>query len=252
MKYSSIIISDVHLGRPECQHEKLLQFLKSLETEDGSAYNVDKLYLNGDIIDVTNFSPKPFFALHRTVIKKLLRMVDKGVEVIYIIGNHEAPLRHDIFENGDNEFNGISLKEFDIHTTKKGKKYLIIHGDQFDGIVNTHPLLYKLGDGVYNFINLINRLQNSLRRVFGIKEWSFSHWIKTRAKNAVKFISNFENIIAEYATKYEVDGVMSGHIHVPQDKMIGEIHYLNSGCWVELCSAILEDEEGNLTVKRFD
>lgn len=250
--YNSIFISDVHLGRPECQYDKLLTFLKSLKNKDGTGYNVKTLYLNGDIIDVTNFDKKSFFSKHRTVIKYLFKMADRGVNLIYIIGNHEAPLRHDIFENGDVEFNGIKLQQYAIHKTVKGKKYLVIHGDQFDGIVRTHPAIYKLGDIAYNWMNRINMIQNSIRRLFGIEEWSFSHWIKSKAKGAVKFVSNFEHIIVEYAKKYDVDGVIAGHIHVPEDRNIDGIHYLNSGCWVELCSAILEDEEGNLSVKRFD
>lgn len=250
-KYNAIWISDVHLGRPECQHKKLLEFLKSLESEDGHSYNVKTLYLNGDIIDITNFDRKSFFNDHLTVIKKILRMKDKGVEVIYILGNHEAPA-HSLFLNENANYNGISFVRHAIHNGLNGKKYLIIHGDQFDGIVRTHPFIYKLGDAAYGLMNNINLIQNSIRRFLGIKEWSFAHWIKTKTKSAIKFISNFEHVIADYAKRYEVAGVMSGHIHMPEDRMIDEIEYRNSGCWVELCSAILEDDQGNITVERFE
>lgn len=252
INYNAIWISDVHLGREECQYLKLLAFLKSLETEDGHGYRVKTLYLNGDIIDVTNFQKKPFFALHLTVIKKILRMKDKGVRIVYVLGNHEAPLKHYIFENDDVEYNGIEFKKHAIHNGLDGKRYLVIHGDQFDGIIRTHPFIYKLGDAAYGLMNVINNAQNKVRRMLGKEEWSFAHWIKSKAKGAVKFVSNFEHIIADYAKKYEVDGVMAGHIHMPEDRMIDGIRYLNSGTWVEICSAILEDENGNITVERFD
>lgn len=253
MNYNAIFISDVHLGRPDCQSEQLLDFLKSLETVDGHGYRVKTLYLNGDIIDVTNFDAKSFFSLHRTVIKKFLRMADKGVKIIYILGNHEAPLKHDFFGSDVSvEYNGISFLEHTIHTSINGKRYLIIHGDQFDGIVRTHPIIYKMGDYAYGLMNRVNSFQNRIRKLCGKPNWSFAHWIKSKAKGAVKFVSNFETIIAEYAKRYDVDGVMAGHIHMPEDRMIDGIHYLNSGCWVELCSAILEDTDGNITVQRFD
>lgn len=251
MHARTVFISDVHLGTPHCQYLKLLDFLKSFETEDGSMYNLDKLYLNGDIIDVTCFDSKLFFGLHRTVIKKLLRMADKGVEIVYIGGNHEAPIRKDIFSI-PGEFNNIKLCDQDIHITASGKKYLIIHGDQFDGVINLHPILYKIGDALYMVMNSINTLQNKIRRLLGKTEWSFAHWIKSNAKSAVKFVGKFEELVAEYAKKNDVDGVMAGHVHVPEDRMIDGVHYLNSGTWVEICSAIIEDDEGNLSVQRFD
>ena len=246
-EYNAIFISDVHLGTDHTQHTKLLEFLKSLETEDGHGYRVKTLYLNGDIIDVTNFHRTPFFNHHLTVIKKLLRMKDKGVRLVYILGNHEMPLKSYMFEH-DHVFNGIEFKQMDIHQAINGKKYLVIHGDQFDGMVRMHPFLYKLGDAVYILMNKINTLQNKMRKLFGMGEWSFAHWIKNKTKSAIKFVSKFETIIVEYAKRYDVDGVCSGHIHMPDDKMIGDVHYLNSGTWVELCSYIAEDTDGNIEV----
>jgi UDP-2,3-diacylglucosamine pyrophosphatase LpxH len=162
-------------------------------------------------------------------------------------------LKRDIFEtNSEVEYNGISFVEHAIHHTSTGQTYLIIHGDQFDGIIRTHPIIYKMGDFAYGLMNKINTFQNAIRKLCGKPNWSFAHWIKSKAKGAVKFVSNFENIIADYAKRYNVDGVMAGHIHMPEDRMIDGVHYLNSGCWVELCSAILEDEKGNITVQRFD
>lgn len=251
MRARTVFISDVHLGTPHSQYKKLLAFLKSFETEDGSGYNLQKIYLNGDIIDVTNFDAKIFFSEHRTVIKKLLRMADKGVEVIYVGGNHEAPIRKDIFAT-PGQFNGIKLCNQDVHTTALGQKFLIIHGDQFDGVVNLHPFLYQLGDALYKLMTMINTVQNKVRRWMGKSEWSFAHWIKSNAKSAVKFVGKFEMLVADYAKKNGVDGVIAGHIHVPEDRMIEGVRYINSGTWVEICSAIIEDVEGNLSVQRFD
>jgi UDP-2,3-diacylglucosamine pyrophosphatase LpxH len=250
-KALSVIISDLHLGNKQCQHENLLSFLKSFESDDGHSYNLKTLYLNGDIIDITQFDYKIFFTSHRTIIKKFLRMADKGVKIVYVGGNHEAPIRKDIFSE-ENHFNGIDFCPHAIFETKNGKRYLVIHGDQFDGIVNMHPIIYKLGDIAYNLMHVINGIQNQIRKWVGLQPFSFAHWIKTKAKSAVKFVADFENIIANYARKYNVDGVMAGHIHVPEDRMIDGIHYLNSGTWCEICSAIIEDEEGNISVQRFD
>lgn len=251
--YNAVWISDLHLGTPHLQDTKLLAFLKSLENDDGHGYRVKTLYLNGDIIDITYFNYKIFLSKHRTIIKKFLRIADSDTtEVIYIKGNHEAPIHKDVFVDDDSEFNGIKLRSHYIHHSLNGKKYLVIHGDQFDGIVNMHPILYKLGDAAYSLMHVINNIQNYIRRKLGFAEFSFAHWIKTKAKGAVKFIADFENLIVEYAKKYDVDGVICGHIHVPEDRIIDGIHYLNSGTFCEIASAVMEDEDGNIEVVRFD
>jgi UDP-2,3-diacylglucosamine pyrophosphatase LpxH len=248
MKYKSVILSDIHLGSSHCQADKLLSFLKSLETKDGHGYQIENLFLNGDIIDMTNMNHKIFWTQHRKIIKKFLRMADKNVKVFYLVGNHDFYI-HEIFKHDfDLDFNGIEFSERHIHIAADEKKYLILHGDQFDGMVKINPWLYKLGDFAYSIMHVINTFQNKIRRLFKIKEWSFAHWVKSKAKSAVQFVSNFEQLVVDEAKKEKVDGVCAGHIHIPQDIMIGDIRYLNSGTWCELTSCIVEHIDGRMEV----
>lgn len=248
MKYRTVILSDIHLGTKHCQGDKLLKFLKSLESKDGHSYQIENLFLNGDIIDMTCMNHQIFWTEHRKILKKFLRMADKNVRIFYIIGNHDFHLNEMFKDDFDFDFNGIQFKERYIYTALDGKKYLILHGHQFDGLVRINPWLYKLGDIGYNLLTSINTFQNKIRKLFGFKEWSFSHWIKTKTKNAIKFISNFESLVVQEAKKEKVDGVCAGHIHVPQDIMIEDIRYLNSGTWCELSSCIVEHMNGDMEV----
>ena len=254
MNARTIWISDLHLGTKLCQDEKLLKFLKSFENEDKTGYNLEKLYLNGDIIDVLQMDHKVFWGKHRTIIKKFLRMADKSVKIVAVQGNHEHNLFDEILNNdmSDINLNGISFKEQDIHIGVDGKKYLVMHGHQFDGVVRLNPILYALGDNLYKFMNIINKVQNTIRKFFGYNEWSFSLWIKTRVKEAVKFINNFEKLVVEEAKRQNVDGVINGHLHVLEDKMIDGIRYLNSGTMVEFCSYIIEHEDGAIEAKYYE
>jgi UDP-2,3-diacylglucosamine pyrophosphatase LpxH len=250
MKYRSVFISDIHLGTDICQYDKLLQFLKSLESEDKSSYDIENLFLVGDIIDMTNINHRIFWSKGRTVIKKFLRMADKGVNVYYIPGNHDYFVRNELLEEDSitHSFDGITFAEEYIHEAVDGKKYLILHGDKFDGAVRLHPWIYKLGDWSYQFLIFLSKWQNKIRRLLGFKEWSLSLWLKTKAKSAVNFISNFENLVVDDAKRNNVDGIIAGHIHKAEDKMIGNIRYLNDGCWTEFCSALVEHTDGTMEI----
>jgi UDP-2,3-diacylglucosamine pyrophosphatase LpxH len=250
----TVWISDVHLGTPLCQYLMLLAFLKSFRTDDGSKYNLETLYLNGDIIDVVQMHHGLFWSKHRLVIKELLRMADRGVKIIYIPGNHEQPFRNEYFRDQliDLNLNGIIIKEQDIFTALNGDQYLVTHGDEFDGLVRMNPIFYKLGDLGYNILIKINQFQNFLRRCVGLKPWSFSLWLKSKVKDAVKFISNFEHLIVSEAKTRGVIGVINGHIHKLDDKMIDGIHYLNSGCWTEFCSYIIETVDGVIKAEYYE
>lgn len=252
MQAKTVWISDIHLGTYLSQYEKLLNFLKSFESEDKSSYRLEKLYLNGDIIDMVQMNHNLFWSKHRVVLKNLMRMADKGVQIIFVIGNHDYYLRNDEFTDLLNvNLNGIIIKERDIHTGVDGKQYLVMHGDQFDGIVKLHPFLYTLGDMGYNLLIKINRFQNILRKMVGKPEWSFSLWIKTRVKDAIKFMNNFERLVVEEAKRENVIGVINGHVHKLDDKMIDNIRYLNSGCWTEFCSYIIEHADGVIETKYY-
>lgn len=254
MKYKTVFISDVHLGTDICQYEKLLSFLKDLETDDGNSYNVENLYLVGDIIDMTNINHKVFWRYHRTVIKKLLRMADKGVKITYIPGNHDYHLRREIFEDKDlrDEIQDISFRDEVIYETAKGKKYLVLHGDQFDGAVRMHPWLYKMGDWLYQFVIFLSKWQNRIRRLFGGKEWSMSLWLKTKTKQAVSFVSKFDELITKEMQDKKCDGAIYGHTHFKKDITLNGYHILNTGCWTEYCSYVAEDMNGNLELHNYE
>lgn len=250
--YNTIWISDVHLGNPNSQYEKLYKFLKSLETSDG--YRVKNLYLVGDIIDMTQFNHKVFWGYHRIVIKKLFRMADKGVNIVYIRGNHDYFIQNEFLKDNPQGicFNQIKIKYNDTYTALDGKTYFVLHGDEFDGVVRTYPILYWVGDKGYKIIITLNTLQNKLRRLLKIKEWSFAQWVKVNVKRSVQFINNFETLVVGEAQKRGVDGVICGHIHSAEDSLMDGVRYLNCGCWVEFCSYISEDENGKIEVNYYE
>lgn len=246
--YKTVFISDIHLGTDVCQHEKLLKFLKGFENEDKRSYCLQKLYLVGDLIDMTQIDHRLFWSKHRTVVKKLLRMADKGVEIVYIPGNHDYFVRNEILSGDDvsENFNGISIRQQDIHTTADGKRLLVMHGDEFDGVVKKMPWLYWLGDNAYSFALFLNKWFNRGRRLFGMHYWSLSQWLKLKVKNAVQFIGNYEMLVVETARRRHVDGVVCGHIHKAELKNLNGVIYANCGCWTEFCSAIAEHQDGHL------
>lgn len=252
-KLHTLWLSDIHLGNPNCQYEKLYEFLKSLEQEDGT-YNVKNLYLVGDIIDMTQFNHKVFWGEHRTIIKKFFRMADKGVNIIYIRGNHDYILEHEFLKDNPKgvSFNKIKIKYNDLYTTLTGKKLFILHGDEFDGIIRLYPLSYKIGDIGYKCIIALNRWQNKVRMLLNIKPWSFAQWIKYNVKKSIQFINNYEDAVANKAIEQNADGIVCGHIHHAADKDINGIRYLNCGCWVEFCSYIAEYEDGNIEAVIYD
>lgn len=252
-KYNTIWLSDIHLGNPSCQYEKLYSFLKSLETPDGK-YNVTNLYLVGDIIDMTQFNHKIFWGYHRKIIKKLFRMADKGVNIVYIRGNHDHFIESEFLKDNPSgiSFNKIKIKYNDIYNSLNGEQFLVLHGDEFDGVVRTYPILYWVGDIGYKVIIKINILQNKIRRIFNITEWSFAQWVKHNIKKSIQFINNFENLVTDSAKNAGVSGVICGHIHNADDKRIGDIRYLNCGCWVEFCSFVYEKNDGEIGIEYYD
>jgi UDP-2,3-diacylglucosamine pyrophosphatase LpxH len=243
-KYKSIFISDIHLGTGICQYEKLLDFLKSLENLDKNSYEIENLFLVGDILDLIKMNHFIFWSKHRTVVKKLLRMADKGVNIYYIPGNHDYFIRKEI-ENMEKNFNGIIFSDKIIYESNN-KKYLIIHGDQFDGAIRSMPILYIVGSSAYGLTLLFNKIYNYYRKIRGLDNWSLSLWLKTKVKNAVKYINNYEKLICNMAKEEKVHGVICGHIHKAEISKIEDIEYYNCGCWTEYCSAIVEHTDGKM------
>lgn len=236
-QYRSIFLSDLHLGTRNSQADLLLDFLKYNEAEH--------IYLVGDIIDGWQIKRGWYWPqAHNDVLQKILRKARKGVKVTYVPGNHDEFAR----EYCGMSFGGIEVVERAIHTTADNKKFLVIHGDQFDIVVCNARWLAYLGDWAYEWAIFINTYYNIARRLFGAGYWSFSAWAKMKVKNAVKFINDFEVLLASEAKKHDLDGVVCGHIHHPTIKKIDSVQYINIGDFVESCTAIAEHEDGHFEI----
>ena len=235
LKYRTIFISDFHLGSKGCQSSMLLDFLRNTRS--------DYLYLVGDIIDGWRLKNKWFWPQeHNDVVQKILRKARHGTKVYYVSGNHDELVR---------KFVPINLGEVNIvneviHITADNKKLLILHGDKFDAIIRVAPWLAHLGDYAYDFALWTNVTLNKIRKRLGYKYWSLSKFLKLKVKKAVSYINRYEEVVANYAYKKNMDGVVCGHIHHASDKIIGDVHYYNDGDWVENCSALVEHFDGKL------
>ena len=225
-----VILSDLHLGTYGCHSQELLQYLKSI--------NPSKLILNVDIIDIWNFSKSYFPKSHMQVVRQILKMGEKGTEIYYITGNHDEALR---------KYSGTKLGSIVIDDKVilevDGKKIWVFHGDIFDtSTKGGAKFLAKLGGKGYDMLILLNLFTNKILRIFGYEKISFSKRIKSSVKKAVKWISNFEDIASSLAIDQGFDVVICGHIHKPQMRTFvnenGSVLYLNSGDWVEHCTAL--------------
>ena len=237
LRFRSIWISDIHLGTRGCQAEFLLDFLKHTESE--------YLYLVGDIVDGWQLKKRWFWPqAHNDVIQKILRRARKGSKVFYVPGNHDEFGRAFCGLH----FGGVFVTNEVVHETLTGKRLLILHGDQFDAVMGCAKWLAHLGDTAYEFALVLNRVFNFIRRKLGFPYWSLSAYLKHKVKNAVEHISTFEHFIAERANQNQADGVVCGHIHHAEMRQIGKVLYCNDGDWVESCTALVEDLEGNLAI----
>jgi UDP-2,3-diacylglucosamine pyrophosphatase LpxH len=181
------------------------------------------------------------------VVQKLLRKARKGTRVVYVPGNHDEVLRR---------FLGIDIGQIAvvgeaIHTTDDGRRLLVLHGDEFDTVVRYARWLAFLGDRAYNSALAANHWINVARRTLGLNYWSLSAYLKQRVKNAVEYISRFEQAVAEAAARRGVDGVVCGHIHHADIRDIAGVTYCNDGDWVESCTALVEHGDGRLDVLRW-
>ena len=237
----TVIISDVHLGTPDCKIEEVNHFLRRVRCE--------KLILNGDIIDGWQLKRSGRWTNdHTRFVRIVLKKLEKrDTEVIYLRGNHDDVLASFM----PLEFGNLSVVEDHVHETP-GRNYLVLHGDVFDTVTKNFVFLAHLGDWGYRALLKLNRVYNAWRSWRGKEYWSLSKAIKARVKEAVNHVSNFEDHIAQLAEQRGCTGVMCGHIHTPADKMLGDVHYLNSGDWVESLTAIIEHYDGRMEVVDFD
>ena len=234
LQYKSIWISDIHLGTRGCQADMVLEFIKYTRSEN--------LYLVGDIVDGWALKNRWYWPQqHNDVIQKILRKARHGTRVFYIAGNHDEILRKFIPINLGN----VEILNQLIYEALNGKKYWVIHGDQFDGIIRYAKWLSILGSVAYEALIAFNRYLNYFRRRFGKEYWSLSKYIKFKVKNAVKFISEFESLVVSSAKQKNAQGVICGHIHHPAIENMKDIEYKNCGDWVENCTALVEHFNGN-------
>ena len=235
--FRAVFISDVHLGTRGCQAELLLDFIRHVEC--------DTLYLVGDIIDGWKLkSGWHWPQAHNDVVQKILRMARKGVTVIYVPGNHDEIAR----DYCGVHFGGVVIARDAIHETADGRRFLVTHGDEFDGVVQHAKWLAFLGDWSYRTVLTLNTWFNLIRRRMGFGYWSLSAFLKVKVKNALQFIENFETAVAEEARRRGVDGVICGHIHKAEMRDIQGVTYINDGDWVESCTALVEHVDGRLEI----
>lgn len=236
MQYKSIFISDVHLGSKGCKAELLVNFLKH--------NNAEKLYLVGDIIDGWKIQQNKWAwkQAHTNVIRKILSHAKNGTEVIYIAGNHDEFLRP-LIPYGLT-FGRIRIVNQHIHIGIDQNRYLVVHGDLFDGITRLAPWISFLGDRAYDILINLNTKLNWWRHKLGFGYWSLSQYLKQKVKRAVDFIVHYEKNLSDYCSKRNFNGIICGHIHQAEIKMINNISYLNCGDWVESCSALVENLNG--------
>ncbi|WP_448518943.1 UDP-2,3-diacylglucosamine diphosphatase [Rhodoflexus sp.] len=224
-----VVISDVHLGTYGCHAKELNAYLKSIRPEI--------LVLNGDIIDIWRFSKRYFPKSHLQVLRRILRMMERGTKVYYLTGNHDELLRR---------FPRISTNKFTLANRLVlpcgDKKAWIFHGDIFDVSIRHAKWLAKLGSVGYDLLILMNRGVNFCAELMGYEKVSFSKKVKNSVKKAVEHIGQFETLAADLAIEKGYDYFICGHIHQPANKRIvtanGQVHYLNSGDWVENLTAL--------------
>lgn len=237
LHFTSVFLSDIHLGAPDCQIDKVNHFLKHVACK--------RLILNGDIIDGWSLNRRGGWdKRHTRFIRLVLKKIEKHkTEVIYLRGNHDdildrfLPLR----------FGGLKVVDRYFHETPQGR-YLVIHGDAFDAVTQNSKLIAILGDIGYQSLLRLNRLYNRYRSWRGKESFSLSKAIKAKTKTVVNYLSRFEDQVETFTKKHNCLGFICGHIHTPDDKMLGDIHYLNSGDWVESNTALVEHLDGRFEI----
>ncbi|MFW7269047.1 UDP-2,3-diacylglucosamine diphosphatase [Gluconacetobacter sp. Hr-1-5] len=237
--YRAVFVSDVHLGTRDCRADLLAEFLRNMTCQ--------RLYLVGDIIDGWKLKRSWFWNRHHDdVLNLILRMARGGTEIIYIPGNHDEMFRrwlpHEL------EVAGIRLRSQAEHVTATGRKFLVLHGDEFDSVVRYAPFLAMLGDRAYTLALVVNRWFNLVRRRLGLPYRSLSQWLKRQVKSAVMAIDRFETAVADEARRRGMDGVICGHIHHAVIKDLDGVLYMNDGDWVESCSALVEHHDGSMAL----
>ena len=236
-RFRTIWISDVHLGTKGCNAELLIDFLDHTDS--------DTIYLVGDIIDGWRLKKKVYWpAAHNDIVWRVLKRAKRGTRIVYIPGNHDEMVRQ--FCGMD--FGGVEIRRAAVHETADGRRLLVLHGDEFDAVMLAHRWLAVIGDAAYHALMEANRWVNAVRRRLGLPYWSLSKTAKHKVKNAARFISAYEEIVARAAAERGVDGVVCGHIHTAEIRQFGQVAYYNDGDWVEGCTALVEHFDGRMEI----
>ena len=236
-RYRTIWISDVHLGTRGCNDRMLIDFLDQVDSHT--------LFLVGDIIDGWRMKKRYYWPeRHNAIVRRIMKRAKRGTEVIYIPGNHDEMFRQFAGMN----FGGVQIRKRAVHITADGRRLLVLHGDEFDTVVMAHKWLAFAGDAAYEFLMKLNVVVNAVRRRFDLPYWSLSKHAKRKVKNAVEFISRFEEAVAHEAELQNADGVVCGHIHTAEERLFGGVTYYNDGDWVEGCTALVEHFDGRMEI----
>lgn len=239
-RYRTIWLSDLHLGTRDSQADAVLDLLRRCDCET--------LYLVGDIVDGWALRRGWHWPqTHNDVVQKVLRKARKGTRVVYIPGNHDSFAR----QFTGLEFGGIAIRERAEHVTADGRVLLVLHGDEFDGVVRHARWLSHLGSVAYTLLLRLNRPVHRIRRALDLPYWSLSAYLKMKAKRAVQVVADFEGAVVEAARRAEADGVVCGHIHCAEDRTMDGVRYLNCGDWVESCTVLVEHVDGRLELLRW-
>jgi UDP-2,3-diacylglucosamine pyrophosphatase LpxH len=240
-RFRTIWISDVHLGTRGCNARMLIDFLDHTDS--------DTMYLVGDIIDGWRLKKKFYWpAAHNDIVWRVLKRAKRGTRIVYIPGNHDEMFR----QFTGLSFGGVEIRRAAFHDTADGRRLMVLHGDEFDTIMLAHRWLAFVGDAAYHLLMGLNWWVNAARQRLGLPYWSLSKMAKHKVKNAVEFISRYEEVVARAAAERKVDGVVCGHIHNADHRVFGTpespVEYWNDGDWVEGCNALVEHEDGRMEI----
>jgi UDP-2,3-diacylglucosamine pyrophosphatase LpxH len=236
-RFRTIWISDVHLGTRGCNARLLIDFLDHTDSET--------MYLVGDIIDGWRLKKKFYWpAAHNDIVWRIMKRARRGTRVVYIPGNHDEMFR----QFTGLSFGGVEIRRAAFHDTADGRRLMVLHGDEFDTVMLAHRWLAFVGDAAYHALMGLNLWVNAVRQRLDLPYWSLSKMAKHKVKNAVEFISKYEEVVARAAAERGIDGVVCGHIHTAEHRMFGDVEYWNDGDWVEGCTALVEHFDGRMEI----
>ncbi len=239
-KVRTLWLSDIHLGNRDCKTHFLVDFLNN--------HHADTIILVGDIVDLWSLGQRHHWPeSHNDIISLLLERAHNGCRVVYVPGNHDATVRQFI----KFDFGKIEVMQRFVHESATGKNILALHGDEFDSFVCHSKLHSMLGDVGYDFLLLLNRWWSKYRRLSGKPYWSLSGYIKQRVDKANEAIERFKTASFDFVERHDMDAIVCGHIHHPEIEQREGILYLNDGDWIENCTALVEQQNGQIDLVRW-